>query len=208
MDFESWLVLYWCTKPSFDYIHTSLANSSPAYCTATLWIIDTRLVRWSCGRREMKRSRWWGVRDTKRARSISLQPLDSLLSSLLDPTLTEGNNKVGVQSQLMNSTWWQVWGLRPRQNTPTGTGISSYWRVSLCQSVSQDICNYRKLWQSDQFQILAGYNHNLQDCLLMSRNVVIITRPDTWTDPLNNSGHNVAHYKKLIISWLADNGSK
>ena len=135
MDFESWLVLYWCTKPSFDYIHTSLANSSPAYCTATLWIIDTRLVRWSCGRREMKRSRWWGLRDTKGARSISLQPLDSLLSSLLDPTLTVGNNKVGVQSQLMNSTWWQVWGLRPRQNTPTGTGLSCYWRVSLCQSV-------------------------------------------------------------------------
>ena len=50
-------------------------------------------------------------------------------------------------------------------------------------------------WSSDQ------RNHNLQDCLLMSRNVVIITGPRTWSDllPLNNSGHNVQHYKKLII---------
>ena len=50
-------------------------------------------------------------------------------------------------------------------------------------------------WSSDQ------RNHNLQDCLLMSRNVVIITGPRTWSDllPLNNSGHNVQHYKNLII---------
>ena len=121
--------------------------------------------------------------------------------SFPDTTLTLDSNKARVKSQLMNSTWWQVWGLRPRQNTPTGTGIACYWRVSLCQFVkifviieSCDNLTNSKYWPQQ-------YNHNLPDCLLMSRNVVIITRPATpGLIPLNNSDHNVQHYKKLIIS--------
>ena len=62
-------------------------------------------------------------------------------------------------------------------------------------------------WQSVQVQILVQHNHNFQDCLVMSRNVVIITGAG-HLDPLNNSTHNVQHYKKLIISCWTDNGSK
>ena len=146
------LKLSWCTSPTFDYIHTSLSNFSPA--NATIWIIESRLVRWSCDGREMKRSRWWRVWDTRRARSISLLPLDSLLSSLLSRTqpwlvLTLDNSKALLRSQLMNSTWWQVWGLRPRQNTPAGTGISCCWRVKIFVIIeSCDNLTNSKYWSS------------------------------------------------------------
>ena len=76
-NFETY-ICSWCTTPTFDYIHTSLSNFSGA---TELQLLLNYWETESCGRREMKRSRWWAARNTKRARSISLQPLDSLLST-------------------------------------------------------------------------------------------------------------------------------
>ena len=192
MDFESgfWLLTGgWCTKPSFDDIHTSLDNFSPAL------LQPSELLTPDWGGGAVAGERWNVPGDDEWETPNGRVPSPSNHFSPVCSLFSWSQPRLWPTTKLVsNHSWWIPPGDRSGdwdqgRTHPLGRAylVIVSVRVSQCHSVTvpqcQDICNYRKQWQSDQFQILAGYNHNLQDCLLMSRNVVIITRPDTWADP-------------------------
>ena len=184
MDFESgcWLLAagWWLVHKTKFWWYSYKFGQFQSSFTATIWIIDSRLGRWGSGSewREMKRSRWWERSERHQTGPVHPPPTTCLLS-WSQPWLRPTTRLVS------NHSWWIPPGDRSGdwdqgRTHPLG---QAYLVIDVCHSVKIFVIILRKQWQSDQFQILAGYNHNLQDCLLMSRNVVIITRPDTWADP-------------------------
>ena len=148
------LICSWCTTPTFDYIHTSLSNSSGA---TELQLLLNYWETVSCELWQ-ERDETFPVMSCEKHQTgaFHLPPTtwqSPLLLSSSIPSLTLDTNKARVKSRLMNSTWWQVWGLRPRQNTPTGTGISCCWRVKIFVIIeSCDNLTNSKYWSSTYIQ--------------------------------------------------------
>ena len=154
MDFKSgfWLLAgSWCTKPSFDDIHTSLDNFSPALLQPS----ELLTADWEGGAvgsewREMKRSRWWERSERHQTGPVHPPPTTCLLS-WSQPWLRPTTRLVS------NHSWWIPPGDRSGdwdqgRTHPLG---QAYLVIDVCHSVkifviieSSDNLTNSKYWAS------------------------------------------------------------